>query len=273
MGLVSEINSYTSSGYCFSSPCIFRNRVTLTVQNNAKSMDAHAQCMICEVKKELVVYTIWNMSRMVFYYLDCFCDIWSAYLYTFCVLIVYIHILSFHIIVINSEIDCLSECFWFITVMLNLLLGNLKLYLRFINSSQYCDGASRSYPSPMKTRAYLAYTVNMVNDETIQGISSYGIDAVWPEYSGFHTRKLKLWDCCLGFISYQHVWIEASTVSGAKSYMIICFLPFGKCLRSSYDLLQFGKTPCALTSYLQMWWLFVSITNLSDKRSVYGIIY
>ena len=102
------------------------------------------------------------------------------------------------------------------------LLGNLKLYFRFINSSQLCDGVSRSYLSPMKTRAYLAYTVNMVTDKTIQGISSHGIDAVWPEYSGFHTKKLILWDCGSGFISYQHVCIETITVSGAKSYRISC---------------------------------------------------
>ena len=185
-------------------------------------MDAHAQWRIYEVKNDLVVYTIWSMSRMVFYYLDCFCDIWSAYLYTFCVLIVYIHILSFQI-VRNSKIDCLFVCLWFTTVVLNLLLGNLKIYLRFITSSQHCHGPSRSYPSPMKIRAYLAY----VNDKTTQGISIHDIDTVWLEYSDFHTRKLKLWDCCSGFISYQHVWIEAGTVSGAKSYMISCFYLLG----------------------------------------------
>ena len=140
--------------------------------------------------------------------------------------------------------------------MLNLLLGNLKLYLRFINSSQHCEGASRSYPSPMKTRAYLAYTVNMVNDKTIQGISSHGIDAVWPEYSVFHSRKLKLWYCCSGFIAYQHVWIEASTVSGAKSYMIICFYLLGNACGQIMIYCNLAKNQCALTSYLQMWWLF-----------------
>ena len=96
--------------------------------------------------------------------------------------------LYLHIIVINSEIDCLSVCLWFTRVVLNLLLGNLKLYLCFIKSTQHCNGANRSYPSPIQTRAHVGYTVNMVNDKTIQGISSHGIDAVsTPESLRYET--------------------------------------------------------------------------------------
>ena len=161
-------------------------------------------------------------------------------------------------------------CLWFTTVVLNLLLGNLKIYLRFITSSQHCHDPSRSYPSPMKIRAYLAY----VNDKTTQGISIHDIDRVWFEYSDFHTRKLKLWDGCSGFISYQHVWIEAGTVSGTKSYMISCFYLFGNaCGQIMIYCNLVKKNIYSYFLFANVMIFFASITNLSDKRSVYGIIH